>query len=123
LAFYLAIFLAFYLTCVRVQSCSSTGSGAGGMEFGPRRAHSIRTLQYGVRLQACQHSELATWGSGPGVLRSLRGWRWGSGHKAQQGRRWGEGGGVVPLLKSGDPHWQVWKNKTCLSLSLFPLSA
>ena len=89
----------------------------------PRRAHSIRTLQYGVRLQACQHSELATWGSGPGVLRSLRGWRWGSGHKAQQGRRWGEGGGVVPLLKSGDPHWQVWKNKTCLSLSLFPLSA
>ena len=53
LAFYLAIFVAFYLTCVRVQSCSSTGSGAGGMEFGPRRAHSIRTLQYN---------------SGPGVL-------------------------------------------------------
>ena len=54
LAFYLAIFLAFYLTCVRVQSRSSTGSGAGGMEFGQRRAdRSIRSSRHGVRVQAC----------------------------------------------------------------------
>ena len=98
LAFYLAIFLAFYLTCVRVQiRCSGPGVlafGARDMGFGSRRAPQP-----------------------PGLAVRFGG----SGHKAQQGRRWGgEGGAVVPLLKSGDPHWQVWKNQTCLSSLFLP---
>ena len=106
LASVLTFFLAFYLTCVRAQSCS-TGSGAGGMEFGSRRAP--------------QHPELSTW---LGKTRLTSGGAGVGGRGRGEDEGGGEGGGetVAPLLKSRHPHHHLAGGEKCNYYNLMKIS-
>jgi len=88
LAFYLASILTFYLTYVLRHSLLHV--------LGHRRGP--------------QHLEMVIWCSGPGVAHCIPRSPHGSAEKVdedeegERGEKEEEGGGVVPLLKSRDPH-------------------
>ena len=68
---------------------------------GPGVRHSIWSWRYGVWVQACPSSELATWLGKTGL--TLGGAGVGAVGARGRGRDEGEEG-VLPLLKSRDPH-------------------